>query len=78
MRQLKELSHGVDAHFGWKGGRSRVRLVVGHVRSKSPKTISVSCWKTRCKTQVSAFSGYPSDAMLWIKEVEMVDSVDDF
>ena len=29
-------------------------------------------------TQVSACSGCPSEAMLWIKEVEMVDSVDDF
>ena len=29
------------------------------------------------KTQVSACSGSPSKAMLWIKEVEMVDAVDD-
>ena len=31
-----------------------------------------SCWKMRFKTQVSSCSGYPSEAMLWIKEVEMV------
>ena len=31
----------------------------------------------RFKTQVSACSGFPSEAMLWIQEVEMVDSVDD-
>ena len=35
------------------------------------------CWNIRFKTQVSACSGFPSEAMLWIKEVEMVDSVDD-
>ena len=29
------------------------------------------------KTQVSVFFGSPSEAMLWIKEVEMVDPVDD-
>ena len=29
-------------------------------------------WKTRFKTQVTTCSDFPSDAMLWIKEVEMV------
>ena len=33
--------------------------------------------KVRFKTQVSAWSGSPSKAMLWIKEVEMVDSLDE-
>ena len=34
-------------------------------------------WKIRSKTQVSSCSQFPSDAMLWIREVEMVDSVDE-
>ena len=34
-------------------------------------------WKTRFKTQVSSGSGFPSDAMLRTKEVEMVDSPDE-
>ena len=34
-------------------------------------------WKTRFKTQVSSGSDFPSEAMLWIKEVEMVDSLDE-
>ena len=34
-----------------------------------------SCWKIRFKTHVSSCSGFPSEAMLWIKEVEMADSV---
>ena len=42
-----------------------------------PTPSTFSCWKMRFKSQVSACSGYPSEAMLWIKEVEMVDSVDD-
>ena len=37
-----------------------------------------SCWRTRFKTQGNGCSGSPSEATLWIKEVEMVDSVDDF
>ena len=36
-----------------------------------------SCWKIRFKTRESACSSSPSEAMLWIKEVEMVDSGDD-
>ena len=34
-------------------------------------------WKIRFKTQVDTCSDFPSDAMLWIKEVEMVDSLDE-
>ena len=36
-----------------------------------------TCWKIRFKPQVSACSSSPSEAMLLIKEVEVVDSVDD-
>ena len=38
---------------------------------------SFSVWKVRSKTQVTTCSDFPSDAMLWIKEVEMVDSLDE-
>ena len=34
------------------------------------------CWKIRFKTEVCTCSQFPTEAMLWIKEVEMVDSVD--
>ena len=44
---------------------------------KFPNPQSFMTWKTRFKTQVSSGSDFPSDAVLWIKEVEMVDSVDD-
>ena len=36
-----------------------------------------ACWKMRFKTEVCTCSQFPTEAMLWIKEVEMVDSVDD-
>ena len=32
-------------------------------------------WKIRFKNQVTSCSDFPSEAMLWIKEVEIVDSV---
>ena len=34
------------------------------------------CWKMRFKTELCTCSPFPTEAMLWIKEVEMVDSVD--
>ena len=36
-----------------------------------------ACWKIRFKTEVCNCSHFPTEAMLWIKEVEMVGSVDD-
>ena len=54
------------------------RLQISELQfDKIPTTSTFSLWKIRFKTQVSASSGSPSKAMLWIKEVEMVDSVDD-
>ena len=38
---------------------------------------SLLVWKTQFKTQVSNGSDFPSEAMLWIKEMEMVDSLDE-
>ena len=36
-----------------------------------------ACWKIRFKTEVCSCSQFLTEAMQWIKEVEMVDSVDD-
>ena len=44
---------------------------------KFPIPQSSLVWKIRFKTQVTTCSDFPSDAMLWIKEVEMVDSLDE-
>ena len=41
----------------------------------TPSTFS--CWKRSFKTQVSSCSDFPSEAMLRVKDVEMVDSADD-
>ena len=44
---------------------------------KFPTRSTFSCWKIRFKAQVSSCSGFPSEAMSWIKELELVESVDD-
>ena len=44
---------------------------------KFPTPATFACWKIRFKTEVCTCSQFPSEAVLWIKEVEMVDSVDD-
>ena len=43
--------------------------------SLTPATFA--CWKIRFKTEVCTCSQFPTEAVQWIKEVEMVDSVDD-
>ena len=45
---------------------------------KFPTPATFACWKIRFKTEVCICSQFPTEAMQWIKEVEMVDSVDDF
>ena len=42
-----------------------------------PDPQSFLVWKVRFKTQVISCSDFPSDAMLWSKEVDMVDAVDE-
>ena len=43
---------------------------------KYPTPQSFLVWKIRFKNQVTTCSDFPSEAVLWIKEVDMVDSVD--
>ena len=43
---------------------------------KFPDPSTFQCWKTSFETEVCSCSNFPTDAMLWIKEVEMVESVD--
>ena len=44
---------------------------------KFPNPQSFLVWKIRFKNQVTTCSDFLSDAMLWIREVEMVDSLDE-
>ena len=55
--------------------------VVGQQRQlhfdKFPYPQSFLVWKIRFKNRVTSCSDFSSEAMLWIKEVEMVDSLDE-
>ena len=44
---------------------------------KFPTPATFASWKMRFKTEVCTCSQFPTEAMLWIKEVELVDSVDE-
>ena len=44
---------------------------------KFTTSATFACWKIRFKTEVCTCSQFPTEAMLWIKEVEFVESVDD-
>ena len=45
--------------------------------AKFPNPATFACWKLRFKTEACTCSQFPTEAVLWIKEVEMVESVDD-
>ena len=54
------------------------RLLISEFQfDKFPKPSTFSCWKIRFKKQVTTCSDFPSDAISWMKEVEMVGSVDE-
>ena len=61
-------NHGAD--------QQRLQISDPHF-DKFPSPDTFACWKIRFKTEVCTCSQFPTDAMQWIKEVEMVDSVDD-
>ena len=44
---------------------------------KFPTPATFACWKIRFKTEVCTCSQFPTEALQWIKEVELVDSLDE-
>ena len=59
-------------------GADQQRLQISDLHfDKFPTPATFACWKMRFKTEVCTCSQFPTEAMLWIKEVEMVDSADD-
>ena len=47
------------------------------ISTNSPHQQHLLFWKIRFKTEVYTCSQFPTEALLWIKEVELVDSGDD-
>ena len=59
-------------------GADQQRLQISDLRfDKFPTPATFACCKIRFKTEVCTCSQFPTEAMQWIKEVELVDSVDD-
>ena len=65
--------------FSKNYGADQQRLQISDLHfDKFPTPATFACWRIRFKTEVCTCSQFPTEAMQWIKEVEMVDSVDDF
>ena len=59
-------------------GADQQRLQISDLHfDKFPTPATFACWKIRFKTEVCTCSQFPTEAMQWIKEVELADSVDD-
>ena len=59
-------------------GADQQRLQISDLHfDKFTTPATFACWKIRFKTEVCTCSQFPTEAMHWIKEVEMVASVDE-
>ena len=66
-----------EGRFSKNYGADQQRLQISDLHfDKFPTPATFACWKIRFKTEVCTCSQFPMEAMHWIKEVEMVDSVD--
>ena len=71
------LFSGGDSSKNYGADQQRLQISDLHF-DKFPTPATFACWKIRFKTEVCTCSQFPTEAMQWIKEVELVDSVDDF
>ena len=67
---------GEDSSKNYGADQQRLQISDLHF-DKFPTPATFAYWKIRFKTEVCTCSKFPTEAMRWIKEVEMVDSVDD-
>ena len=67
---------GGDSSKNYWADQQRLQIPVLHF-DKFPTPATFACSKIRFKTQVCTCSQFPTEAMQWIKEVELVDSVDE-
>ena len=67
-----------EGRFSKNYGADQQRLQISDPHfDKFTTPATFACWKIRFKNEVCPCSQFLTDAMLWIKEVELVDSVDD-
>ena len=67
---------GGDYSKNYGADQQRLQISDPHF-DKFTTPATLTCWKIRFKTEVCTCSQFPTEAMLWIKGVEMVESVDD-
>ena len=67
---------GGDSSKNYGADQQRLQISGLHF-DKFPTPATFACWKIRFKTKVCTCSQFPTEAMQWIKEVELVDSVDE-
>ena len=67
---------GGDSLKKYRADQQRLQISDLHF-DKFTTPATFACWKMRFKTEVCICSQFPTEAMLWIKEVELVDSVDE-
>ena len=70
------LFSGGDSSKNYGADQQRLQISDLHF-DKFPTPATFACWKIRFKTEVCTCSQFPTEAMQWIKEVELVDSVDE-
>ena len=64
--------------YSKNSGADQQRLQISDLHfDKFPTRAAFACWKIRFKTEVCTCSQFPTEAMQWIKEVELVESVDE-
>ena len=67
-----------EGRFSKDYGADQQRLQISDLHfDKFPTPTTFACWKIRIKTEVCTCLQFPTEVMLWIKQVEMVESVDD-
>ena len=67
---------GGDSSKNYGADQQRLQISDLHF-DKFPTPATFACWKIRFKTEVCTCSQFPTEAMQWIKEVELVNSVDE-
>ena len=75
-QKFSHLFSGGDSSKNYGADQQRLQISDLHF-DKFPTPATFACWKIRFKTEVCTCSQFPTEAIQWIKEVEMVDSVDE-
>ena len=67
-----------EGRFSKDCGADQQRLQISDLHfDKFPNPATFAFWKIRFKTEECTCSQFPTQVLLWIKQVEMVESVDD-